>query len=251
MLGLLGVRSHELPSGPLIIGYQSWSSCNLTQTMTAAYEGVNVVIWFATNLASVNGTATVTGGPDYECVKSVADALEFADLPTTHLISIGGWDAPHPVTAWDGREWYGTWKAWNEALPRPFEGFDWDLEGNDDVTATSNHFTQACLDLVIAMSEAAKEDGYLVSMVRLPLLCSSLAPLERTSRPCVPHTRVVRPSGAAPELHGRGQRRVQSEPREFVPGLPPDLQVPRHELLRLHLRECGPDNLRRRHRAAL
>lgn len=127
--------------------------------------GVNVVIWFATNLASKDGEPAVTGGPNYTCVAAVAAALEADGLATTHLVSIGGWDAMHPNTTWDGKTWFRTWKAWNEQLPRPFDGFDWDLEGNDVVSSRWNHFTRACLDLVVAMSEAAKADGYVVSMV--------------------------------------------------------------------------------------
>ena len=145
--------------------YQSWATCNLTQTLTTARQGVNVVIWFATSLSSVNGTATVTGGPDYACVAEVADAIAAADLPTTHLISIGGWDAPHPDTNWTGSEWFDAWERWNDALPRPFDGFDWDLEGNDNLNASTNVFTQSCLDLVVAMSDAAAAAGYVVSMV--------------------------------------------------------------------------------------
>ena len=157
--------SASLPAGPLIIGYQNWGACNETQTLTAVRAGVNVVIWFATNLAAVDGDPFVTGGPDYGCVAAVAAAIDAEGLETAHLISIGGWDAPHPVTTWDGATWFGVWEAWNAALPRPFDGLDWDLEGNDAPDSASNRFTAACLDLVVAMSDAAKAAGYVVTMV--------------------------------------------------------------------------------------
>ena len=159
------VSAATLPVGPLIIGYQDWGACNATQTLTAVRSGVNVVIWFATNLASVQGEPTITGGPDYACVAAVAAQIAAENLETAHLISIGGWDAPHPKTTWDGATWFATWDAWNRGLPRPFDGVDWDLEGNDAANATSNHFTPACVDLVVATSEAAKAAGYVVSMV--------------------------------------------------------------------------------------
>lgn len=161
-----GDARHALPAGNLIVGYQSWSTCNMTQTRTAVEAGVNVVIWFATNLASnAAGQPAVTGGPDYDCVAAVAAALADAGLNTTHLISIGGWDAPHPNTTWDGGTWFKAWRAWNEALPFPFAGFDWDLEGNDAVASPWNAFTEECVDVVVDMSEAAKRAGYVVSMV--------------------------------------------------------------------------------------
>ena len=53
--------------------------------------GVNVVIWFATNLASKDGEPAVTGGPNYTCVAAVAAALEADGLPTTHLEGLHSW----------------------------------------------------------------------------------------------------------------------------------------------------------------
>merc|ERR1719240_2127264 len=49
-------------------------------------------------------------------------------------------------------------------LPRPFDGFDWDLEGNDYPNSVWNHFTPATLDIVVDMSAKAKENGYIVTM---------------------------------------------------------------------------------------
>ena len=105
-LSPLDVRAAPLPDGPLILGYQNWAACDLNQTVAACAGGVNVVLWFATNLErnATTGAPTVTSGPDYDCVATVAAALDAARLPTTHLISIGGWDAPHPDPAFSGDE---------------------------------------------------------------------------------------------------------------------------------------------------
>lgn len=42
--------------------------------------------------------------------------------------------------------------------------FDWDIEGNDDLSSPYNVFTQECLDLMGKMSQYGKKDGYIVSM---------------------------------------------------------------------------------------
>lgn len=47
---------------------------------------------------------------------------------TTHLISIGGWDAPHIDTALNGSEWFAAWRRWNvdqvAHIELGFDGFD-------------------------------------------------------------------------------------------------------------------------------
>ena len=45
-----------------------------------------------------------------------------------------------------------------------FDGFDWDIEGNDDMNSKYNVFTTECLDLMGEMSQLAKKDGYIVAM---------------------------------------------------------------------------------------
>jgi len=154
-----------VPDGPLIIGYQNWGACNLTRTLSEVEHGMNVVIWFANNLVDLSGEPVVSGGPNYTCVAEVRAAIEAKGLPTTHLISVGGWDAPHPSTAFSGGEWFTAWNAWNLNLPRPFDGFDWDLEGNDNQASPNNVFTPEVLDLMVDMSVAAKTAGYIVTLV--------------------------------------------------------------------------------------
>jgi len=160
------LASVGLPQGPLIIGYQSWSQCNLSQTLAEVENGVNVVIWFAINLIQDEHTRqpVVQGGPNYTCVAEVRKSIAARNLPTAHLISIGGWDAPHPNTSFSGDKWFDVWKMWNLALPLPFDGFDWDLEGNDVLAAPSNTFTAKVLNLVVDMSTAAKKAGFVVTI---------------------------------------------------------------------------------------
>ena len=120
-----------LPEGPIIAAWQNWGTCNETQTLRAVERGVNVVFWFSTNLVKDGGQPKVTGPiPDLNCVARVRQQIQEKQLPTAHLITIGGWDAPHPEDSFTGAEWFQAWHAWNQALPMPFDGFDWDLEGN-------------------------------------------------------------------------------------------------------------------------
>lgn len=169
-----------LPSGPIIAGYATRCSSAATgdgdaNVLQAARSGVNVVIWFASNLATTGGPDArprVETGLDFDCIARTALTLRREQLQTTHMISIGGWDAPHPNTTWTGADWWNAWAAWNAAVvARPalgfagFDGIDWDLEGNDKIDSPWNTFSVACMELVGTMSQHAKAAGYLVSLV--------------------------------------------------------------------------------------
>lgn len=161
----LNAAQKSLPTGPIIAAWQNWGACNETQTLQAVERGVNVVFWFSTNLVKDDGQPKIKGPiPDLDCVARVRQKILAKNLPTAHLITVGGWDAPHPDTAFTGAEWFQAWHDWNQALPMPFDGFDWDLEGNDDVKSEWNVFSSKCLELVVDMSAAAKAAGYLVTM---------------------------------------------------------------------------------------
>ncbi len=115
----------------LIIGYANWMQCD-EKLVTAVEDGVNVLIWFSINL-SVNestGTPLVTGGPDLRCVQRIKDTIASKGLPTIHLISIGGWNSPHPDTSNSAESIYENWRLWNNDL---FDGFDWDIEGSNNL----------------------------------------------------------------------------------------------------------------------
>lgn len=147
----------------LLVGYGSWGECDSKMT-SAASDGVNVLIWFALNLvASSDGLSPAfVGGPDLSCVAAAKADLAARGVETTHLVSIGGWDAPHLVTDFSAEEVYEAWLAYN--VDGLFDGLDWDLEGNDDVQSANNVFTVPCLELMGDFSTLLHGAGFVVSM---------------------------------------------------------------------------------------
>jgi hypothetical protein len=133
--------------------------------MQAVEHGVNVVVWFAMGFEMHNGRPAFRTGPNTTCVAEARRSIEQRGLITSHLISIGGWNTPHPDTSISGEGWFRAWDAWNAALPEPYDGFDWDLEGNSDVNSPYNTFTADVLNLVLDMSVAAKKKGFIVTMI--------------------------------------------------------------------------------------
>jgi hypothetical protein len=102
----------------------------------------------------------------------MAKTIEELHLKVHQIISIGGWNAPHPNTDFSAEVWWESWKKWNqEVVARPslnfhgFEGFDWDIEGNDKVSSEYNVFTVECLDLMGRLSQLAKHEGYIVAIM--------------------------------------------------------------------------------------
>jgi len=193
--------THSLPDGNLIVGYAP--TCNETQIVQSAEDGVNVIIWFSVNLAA---NSTIENSLDFECIARVAHTLRQKDLPTAHLISVGGWDAPHPDTSLSGDEWFQVWQKWNldnaASVPADlgwggFDGIDWDLEGNDKISSEWNHFTVDCIDLVGTMSQAAKVAGE-----RVPHSSTRSLP-KRAPSICGAMFRLRRQFSAATELLGR------------------------------------------------
>lgn len=144
------------------------------KVMQDAVDGVNVIVWFSINLRT-NATTHdphIHLGINTTCIAETAAGLKSQGLETTHLISIGGWDAPHIDTTRNGTEWFAAWDRWNMAeVAHPalgfdgFDGFDWDLEGNDTPSNAANEFSVECLDAMGTMSMAAKAAGYIVTMV--------------------------------------------------------------------------------------
>jgi hypothetical protein len=170
-----GRPAYKIPELPekLIVGYANWNECErdrcspsgeawyslpplycafLTgdeKIVDAVKQGVNVVMWFSINLAvSPNGKPTITNGPDMDCVADRVKEIAALGLPTVHLISIGGWNSPHPDTSISAAEAYEYWNYWNRHIAaRPekgflgFDGFDWDIEGKLSLFA-SEHFNR-------------------------------------------------------------------------------------------------------------
>lgn len=141
------------------------------KTLAAATAGVNVILWFSISLANVSGAPAITGGPPLGCIAATAAALRARGLPTTHMVTVGGWDAPHPSTAFPAEDMYAAWSRWNlevvaaAGLPGGFDGVDWDLEGNDDAASAWNTMSVATLALVGRFSQLARADDYIVSLV--------------------------------------------------------------------------------------
>jgi len=159
----------QLPTGNIIIAYVDNCDDSGAQALAEARAGVNVLIWsFISNLDNNQ----VHFDLDSNCIAQVAKTLREEHLPTTHLVSIGGWDAPHPNTTTAGEEWWTVIKQWNrDIISKPalnfsgFDGIDWDLEGNDTPTSQWNMFTQKTLDLMGTLSKAAHDDGFIVTLV--------------------------------------------------------------------------------------
>jgi hypothetical protein len=88
-------KSKILPE-KLIVGYANWNQCD-EKIVEAVINGVNVVIWFSINLSVSNdGKPIITNGPDMDCVATIINKIANLGLETIHLISIGGWNSPHP-----------------------------------------------------------------------------------------------------------------------------------------------------------
>jgi len=162
--------SSKLPE-KIVLGYANWCECD-EKIVQAVEDGVNVVVWFNTNLKQDDNKAPlVESCTDLQCVAKTAKTLEEKGLPTVHLMSIGGWNSPHPDTNFTGQEWFQAWEKWNTetAASEPhgfhgFDGFDWDIEGNDDQTSTWNMLPTKTLKVMGEMSIEAKKHGYIVAM---------------------------------------------------------------------------------------
>jgi hypothetical protein len=150
----------------LIIGYANWHQCD-DSMIDAVRNGVNVLMWFSIDLGYEDGPV-IQRGPDLDCVARIYKKLNDLELDVIHMITIGGWNAPHPKTTCSPEEMYQAWRNWNEATKRNgfpgFAGFDWDIEGNDDLDSPFNEFTKDGLDMMGRMSQLAKQDGLIVSM---------------------------------------------------------------------------------------
>jgi len=161
----------------IIAGYTN--QANATTILSAVDNGLSVLIWSFIELQHGAVTADpVQGGPSANDVAAVMTGLDSRNLSqhVVHLISIGGWGAPHPTTELSGAEWWARWKTWNTAFSKSvvaaggrswsgFDGVDLDAEGADTPSSSDNHFPDKLIDLCGTFAQAAKQDGYLSSMV--------------------------------------------------------------------------------------
>lgn len=158
----------------LIVGYANWNQCDET-LVRAVREGVNVLIWFSINLSTTvrdgRRVPSIENGPDMKCVAATIATINQIDSNVIHLISIGGWNSPHPDTRVTPEVMFDAWDTWNRQTIANeeygfigFDGFDWDIEGNDSLESPFNEFTVECLDMMGKFSMLAKQHGYIVAM---------------------------------------------------------------------------------------
>lgn len=161
------IDKYDVPYLPekIIVGYANWNQCD-ESILEAVKSGVNVVIWFAINLSTdlTTGKPLITNGPNWNDVAIMINRIKELNLDTIHLISIGGWNSPHPDTINSVLDVYNEFNRWNrqkisneELNFKGFDGFDWDIEGNDDINSKYNTFTIECINLMGEFSQLAKK----------------------------------------------------------------------------------------------
>jgi hypothetical protein len=92
---------------------------------------------------------------DLEAIKTCIRELDLEGHGNVlHMIAVGGWNGKHLDPLVSAKEWY---EAFDSYLGDVFDGFDWDLEGNDDMKSIYNTFTFECLDKMGEISRMAHE----------------------------------------------------------------------------------------------
>lgn len=119
-------------------------------------------MWFSIDLSTKDNKPYIARGPDLSCVKQKIQTIASLNLDCIHLISIGGWNSPHPSTQHSVQDMYNEFVRWNDGL---FDGFDYDLEGNDDFDNVYNTFTCKAMEFLGEFAQMGKRDGFIVSMV--------------------------------------------------------------------------------------
>ena len=160
--------NRQLPDH-LLIGYVD-NFDEEDKIIEAVKDGVNVLVWAFFNF---NGT---TGEIEQPKVSQAVNLIQ-NKLPSSkgggdelntliHLTSFGGWNGPHlPTSSYSSKDLYDAWVRFNvQSAKGVFDGFDWDLEGNDNIHAKTSVLTLYCLHHMIEMSHLAKKDGYIVGM---------------------------------------------------------------------------------------
>lgn len=162
----------RLPQGKLNISYCDWGQTD-DKIVRAVESGSNVIIWFSINLIKVNGLPAIQDkSHDYIAVQSIIERTKQINKDIVHLMSIGGWNSPHIDESFDCNVWFNTIDTWNKSLfvnneeleLFGFDGFDYDLEGNDDFNSPYNKFSFKQLNLMGELAINLKKEGYLVTM---------------------------------------------------------------------------------------
>ena len=89
----------------------------------------------------------------------------FVDV--VHLMSIGGWNSPHPDTSFSAETMFDTLDKWNGQCATVagidygsgglFDGFDWDVEGNDDFDSPQ-YLYKECIETMGLLSQLLKKE---------------------------------------------------------------------------------------------
>ena len=158
----------------ICLAYCNWNQADI-QVLESVRNGVNVLIWFSVNIAkNEDGECFVQGGPDVkEVVRLMKQMRDEGFVDVVHLMSIGGWNSPHPDTSFSAQTMFDTLDKWNREIAIMggieggsglFDGFDWDVEGNDDFDSPYNVFTVECIDTMGQLSQLLKKQGYVVAI---------------------------------------------------------------------------------------
>ena len=98
----------ELPK-KMKIGYANWGECD-EKIFEAVQNGLNTIIWFSVDLSSNPQThrPEITRGPNYQDVAKMIKRFRDNGYNIINLLSIGGWNTPHPDTAHSGKEYFAS-----------------------------------------------------------------------------------------------------------------------------------------------
>ena len=128
MLAVFGIAAQTVVLPVKLIVTYVYSCAGPSDTakvVSGVQNGVNVVIWFAVDLSADSTGAPAIGHDqaqtkiqNFTCVAETVAQLETLSLPTVNMVSIGGWNAPHPDTRWTGRQWFEVFHRWNADLQR-------------------------------------------------------------------------------------------------------------------------------------
>ena len=148
----------------VVIGYAD-NFDSKDKILQAVKDGVNVIVWAFFNFDENTGKINQPRA-------SKAVSLIEHEIPkdVIHLTSFGGWNGPHLLSRtpeknyYSAQQLYDAWVEFNQNHQEAFDGFDWDLEGNDNPQAKTAVFTYDCLQKVVEMSRLAKCDEYIVGM---------------------------------------------------------------------------------------
>jgi hypothetical protein len=129
-------------------------------------------MWFSINVSVDSAGIPTFPTESFDCVAPAAHKIRTElQLDVVHMLCIGGWDAPHPVTTVPPQDYWNAFKHWNSNIManstlgfNGFEGIEWDIEGNDDYQPYEI-LSIDDLNFMGELSSLAKKDGFYASLV--------------------------------------------------------------------------------------